>query len=141
MPTIFARIASGEIPSVEVYSDERTYAFLDISPASTGHTLVIPRDEYPDLFAMPPELLAAVSHTVQRVALALRAALNPSGINVVQNNGAAAGQTVPHYHVHLIPRWEGDGALGLWRPQQADQAALKVTAAAIRAQLVTAPLS
>ena len=135
MPTIFARIASGEIPSVAIYSDERTYAFLDISPASRGHALVILRDEYPDLFSVPPDLLAAVAQTVQRVAVAIRAALNPDGINILQNNGAAAGQSVFHYHVHLIPRWNGDGALGLWEPHPSDPKALEATAAAIRAQL------
>lgn len=135
MPTIFSRIASGEIPSVAIYSDARTYAFLDISPASRGHALVIPRDAYPDIFALPPDLLAAVAQTVQRVALAIRAALRPDGINIVQNNGAAAGQTVLHYHVHLIPRWDGDGALALWEPRPAEPAALEATAAAIRAQL------
>ncbi|MBC8074588.1 MAG: HIT family protein [Chloroflexales bacterium] len=135
MPTIFSRIASGEIPSVAIYNDARTYAFLDISPASRGHALVIPRDAYPDLFALPPDLLAAVAQTVQRVALAIRSALRPDGINIVQNNGAAAGQTVLHYHVHLIPRWNGDGALALWEPHPADSTALEATAAAIRAQL------
>lgn len=135
MPTIFARIASGEVPSVAIYSDERTYAFLDINPASRGHALVIPRDEHPDLFSMPPDLLAAVAQTVQRVAVAIRAALSPDGINIVQNNGAASGQTVFHYHVHIIPRWDGDGALGLWEPRQADPSSLEATAGAIRAQL------
>ena len=135
MPTIFARIASGELPSVTIYSDERTYAFLDINPASRGHALVISRDEYPDLFSVPPDVLAAVAQTVQRVAVALRAALQPDGINIVQNNGEAAGQTVFHFHVHLIPRWHGDGALGLWEPHPSDPATLEATAAAIRAQL------
>jgi histidine triad (HIT) family protein len=96
---------------------------------------VIPRAEHADLFEMPPELLDAVARTTQKVAHAIRAALKPDGINIVQNNGAAAGQTVPHYHVHIIPRWEGDGALGLWRPQQADPAALEAIAEQIRKML------
>ena len=135
MPTIFARIASGEIPSVAIYSDDRTFAFLDINPASRGHALVIPREEYPDVFAMPPDLLAAVAQTVQRVALAIRAGLHPDGINIVQNNGEAAGQTVFHFHVHLIPRWPGDGVLSPWEPRPTDLQALEATAEAIREQL------
>jgi histidine triad (HIT) family protein len=133
--TIFTRIVAGEIPAVKVYEDSTTFAFLDIAPASRGHTLVICKAEYPDLFSIPPEILAAVSATVQRVALALRVALAPDGINIVQNNGAAAGQTVFHYHVHLIPRWDGDGVLPLWVPQQSDTAALRVLAAQISAAI------
>jgi histidine triad (HIT) family protein len=138
-PTIFARIISGEIPAAKVYEDAHTLAFLDIGPASRGHTLVIPKDAYPDLWAMPPELLAAVSVATQRVAQALRAALAPDGLNVVQNNGAAAGQTVFHYHVHLIPRWEGDNAVGGWRPQSPTSAELATLAEQIRAAVATTP--
>lgn len=138
-PSIFARIISGEIPAAKVYEDALTLAFLDIGPASRGHTLVIPKDAYPDLWSMPPELLAAVSATTQRVAQALRDALHPDGLNVVQNNGEAAGQTVFHYHVHLIPRWNGDHALGGWHPQRVDPTELATLAQQIRAAL--APLA
>lgn len=135
MPTIFSRIVAGEIPAVKVYEDDATLAFMDISPASRGHTLVICKAEHADLFDIPPELLAAVHLAVQRVARAVRAALAPDGMNIIQNNGAAAGQSVFHYHVHIIPRWEGDGALRLWQPQQADPAALQALAEQIRAAL------
>ena len=86
-----------------------------------------------DLYAMPPETLAAVARTVQRVARGLRAALQPDGINIIQNNGAAAGQTVFHYHVHIIPRWEGDNAVRLWQPRAADQIELRALAEQIGA--------
>jgi histidine triad (HIT) family protein len=128
MPSIFSRIVSGEIPALKIYEDEETLAFMDINPAARGHALVISKAEYADLFDIPPEVLAAVTRTVQRVALAIRAALNPDGLNIVQNNGAAAGQVVFHYHVHLIPRWEGDHALRLWKPQPTDQAELRAVA-------------
>jgi histidine triad (HIT) family protein len=131
MPSIFSRIVSGELPAHTVYEDAETLAFMDINPASRGHTLVICKEEYPDLLALPPETLTAVTRTVQRVALALRDALKPDGINVVQSNGAAAGQEVFHYHVHLIPRWEGDRAVRLWKPQSAEQADLQALAAQI----------
>jgi histidine triad (HIT) family protein len=132
MPSIFSKIVSGEIPSIKVYEDDQTLAFMDISPATRGHTLVICKEEYADLWNIPEETLAAVTRTVQRVAHGLRAALKPDGLNVIQNNGAASGQTVAHYHVHVIPRWEGDTALRLWTPQPADQDQLRVAAEGIR---------
>jgi histidine triad (HIT) family protein len=133
--TIFAKIVAGEIPAIKVYENTQTLAFLDIGPATRGHTLVICKAAFPDLYSIPPETLAAVHTTVQRVAQALRAALAPDGLNVLQNNGAAAGQSVFHYHVHLIPRWAGDGALPLWEPRQADPQALEQLAAQIRGAL------
>ena len=128
MPSIFSRIVSGEIPALKVYEDAETLAFMDINPASRGHTLVISKDEHPDLFAIPPQTLAAVGRTVQRVAQALRDVLKPDGVNIIQNNGAAAGQTVFHFHVHIIPRWEGDNAVRLWAPKPAEQAELRALA-------------
>jgi histidine triad (HIT) family protein len=125
MPSIFSRIVSGEIPALKIYEDHETLAFMDINPASRGHALVICKHEYPDLFSIPPTTLASTMHAVQQVALALREVLRPDGINIIQNNGAAAGQTVFHYHVHLIPRWEGDNAVRLWHPNSADQAELR----------------
>jgi histidine triad (HIT) family protein len=96
---------------------------------------VISKEEHADLYAIPPETLAAVTRTVQRVARGLRAALQPDGMNIIQNNGAAAGQTVFHYHVHLIPRWEGDTAVQLWQPHAADQAELRALAEQISAAI------
>lgn len=135
MASIFSRIVNGSIPAVKVYEDNATLAFMDINPASRGHTLVISKEEYPDLFSIPPEVLTAVALTVQRVARALQAVFNPDGINIIQNNGAAAGQTVFHYHVHLIPRWAGDHVLSAWRPQLSDPAQLQAQAEQIRAAL------
>ena len=135
MPSIFSKIVSGEIPALKIYEDQATLAFMDISPASRGHTLVISKDEHADVYEIPPETLAAVTRTVQRVARGLRATLQPDGINIIQNNGAAAGQTVFHYHVHLIPRWEGDNAVPLWQPGSADQAELRGLAEQIGAAI------
>jgi histidine triad (HIT) family protein len=117
MTTIFSRIILGEIPSYKIYEDAETYAFLDISPAAPGHTLVICKSEVANLYELSDTDLIATARTTQRVASVLRAVLQPDGINVVQNNGAAAGQTVFHYHVHLIPRWEDDGVFAFWKPQ------------------------
>ena len=135
MASIFSKIVSGEIPSIKVYEDQQTLAFMDISPASRGHTLVICKAEFADLWSIPEETLVAVTRAVQRVALGLRSALKPDGLNVIQNNGAASGQTVFHYHVHLIPRWEGDSAVRLWAPGQADQDELRALAEQIRAAI------
>ncbi len=115
--TIFRRIILGEIPSYKIYEDAETYAFLDISPASPGHTLVICKSEVANLYELSDADLIATARTTQRVGRVLRDVLQPDGINVVQNNGAAAGQTVFHYHVHLIPRWENDGVFAFWQPQ------------------------
>jgi histidine triad (HIT) family protein len=135
MASIFTKIVAGEIPAVKLYEDDDTLAFMDISSATRGHALVIPKQEHADLYAMPPEILAATARTVQRVATAIRAALRPDGLNIVQNNGAAAGQTVFHYHVHVIPRWEGDGALPLWKARETSPDELRAVADQIRAAI------
>src|SRR5215217_3500652 len=139
MPSIFSKIVSGEIPALKIYEDQATLAFMDISPASRGHSLVISKDAHADLYAMPPETLAAVGRTVQRVARGLRAALQPDGINIIQNNGLAAGQTVFHYHVHIVPRWEGDNAIKLWQPHDVDQAELRALAEQLGAAIANMP--
>ncbi|NNJ11903.1 HIT family protein [Chloroflexales bacterium ZM16-3] len=135
MASIFTRIINGEIPAAKVYEDEQTLAFLDVAPASRGHTLVICKQELPTLLDLPPELLAAVSRTVQTVARAITESLKPDGLNIVQNNGTAAGQRVHHYHVHIIPRWEGDHAMSYWRPGESTPDELREVAAAISARL------
>ena len=139
MASIFSRIVSGEIPSFKVYDDDQTLAFMDINPASRGHTLVICKAEYPDLFALPPATLAALARTTQLVARAIYDTLQPDGLNIIQNNGAAAGQVVFHYHVHIIPRWEGDAAVRLWRPGSAEQDDLRVLAGQISAAIPNDP--
>lgn len=135
MASIFTRIVNGEIPAAKVFEDELTLAFMDIAPGSRGHTLVICKQELATLADLPADVLAATAHTTQRVAGAIMAALHPDGYNILQNNGAAAGQTVFHYHVHIIPRWEGDNAVGLWTPGTADSVALQELAAQISAHL------
>jgi histidine triad (HIT) family protein len=108
---------------------------MDINPANRGHILVVSKEEYADIFSIPVETLMSVTRTVQRVALALRAALQPDGLNIIQNNGRAAGQAVFHYHVHLIPRWEGDYAVRLWSPRRSGIDELQSLADQIRAAM------
>lgn len=111
---IFCKIVAGEIPSVRVYEDADTLAFLDIGPIVKGHTLVIPKRHYDPLMDTPPEVLAALMGVVQRVARAQSAGLRADGINVTQANGKAAGQVVPHVHFHVIPRFLTDGHHWNW---------------------------
>ena len=106
---IFCRIARREAPAHIGYENKRTLAFLDINPMTRGHTLVIPKRHYRDLFAIPEEELQAVVLTAQRVAQALRRGLGAEGINLLQSNGALAGQVIYHFHLHIVPRYPDDG--------------------------------
>ncbi|MDP6436276.1 MAG: HIT family protein [Gammaproteobacteria bacterium] len=104
---IFAKILHGEIPAVIVYEDDQTLAFMDVMPQSPGHTLVIPKTEAEDLFDLDLEAGAAVLRTSQRLARAVQEAFGADGIMINQFNGPAAGQSVFHYHVHIVPRFDG----------------------------------
>jgi len=105
---IFAKILRGEMPAAKVFEDEHVLAFMDVFPQAKGHTLVIPkRSTARNLLEEEPAVLSELILGVQRVARAVRAALNPDGIVITQFNGAPAGQTVYHLHIHIIPRWQG----------------------------------
>ncbi|WP_298818632.1 HIT family protein [Chloroflexus sp.] len=135
MTSVFTRIVRGELPAFKLYEDDLTLAFLDINPAARGHTLVIAKPELPGLLDLPPELVAATALTTQRVARAIVTALQPDGFNIIQNNGAAAGQVVFHFHIHIIPRWEGDRSVKLWRPGSATTDDLRAVADEIIAHI------
>ena len=105
---IFCRIVRGEAPAHRVDEDALTLAFMDAFPVTDGHTLVITKAHYPDIFATSESALAAVASMSHRIAAAIRAALAPDGLMVFQLNGAAAMQTVFHYHMHLMPRRAGE---------------------------------
>lgn len=111
---IFAKILRGEIPSVKVYEDEHSMAFMDIMPQAEGHTLVIPKFAAETLLDIPADELTHTMTTVQKVMSALKSTLNVQGVVLMQLNGTAAGQTVPHLHFHLIPehlsKLKGHGA-------------------------------
>ncbi len=110
---IFCKIVAGELPSFKIYEDEHTLAFLDIHPVSTGHTLVIPKNHAGNIFEISAEDWSHVQETVRKTALAIEKSLSADGINLNMNNREHAGQVVDHAHVHLIPRYKGDG-LKLW---------------------------
>ena len=113
---IFCKILNGDIPSTKVYEDEEFVIMLDIGPATFGHVLILPKEHYANLFEMPEELLAKAMKLAKSFGDKLVKALHADGMNVVQNNGLAAGQTVFHFHMHLIPRYEGDSVGELWTP-------------------------
>ena len=127
--TVFSKILKGEIPSYKVYEDEYTYAFLDISQVSKGHTLVIPKNAAPDMLSIDPSDLQHVITSVQKVAKAVDKAFQPDGINVIQNNRAYADQSVFHLHFHIIPRYKDDvdGFGYIWEthPDTLDMESLK----------------
>jgi len=104
---IFAKILSGKIPSVKVYEDDKTFAFMDVMPEAEGHVLVIPKEGAQDILDLSAEGMTAMMATVQKVAKAVDKALIPDGILLKQYNRAAAGQSVFHVHFHIVPRWEG----------------------------------
>jgi histidine triad (HIT) family protein len=112
---VFCMIRDGKIPSAKVYDDERTLAFMDINPLSRGHCLVATKAHAATLYDVEPEDLRAAIATAKKVAGALKRALSPDGLNMLQANGAAAFQSVPHFHLHLIPRWTGDGKGFDWK--------------------------
>jgi histidine triad (HIT) family protein len=106
---LFCKIAAGEIPATKVHEDERTLAFMDINPVTRGHLLVIPKRHSRDLLDIDAEDLAATMEAVRVVGAKVSAGLGAEGVNVVNNCGAAAGQTVFHFHVHVVPRSAADG--------------------------------
>src|SRR3989338_202225 len=112
---IFCRIISGDLPSYKLCEDDRVVAFLDAFPAVKGHTLVVPKAHASDLFASDPEDLKAVLRVVLDIAPKLQASLGADGINITTNKGEAAGQSVFHTHVHILPRFKDDGK-SLWSP-------------------------
>ncbi len=118
---VFCKIRDGQIPSLRVYEDERTLCIMDINPLNAGHCLVLTKAHAPTIWDAEVADLQAAIVTAQRVAVALRAAVQPDGLNVLQANGAAAFQSVFHYHLHLIPRWSNDGKGFDWKPVPGDR--------------------
>jgi histidine triad (HIT) family protein len=128
---IFCKIAAGELPATVVASQERVLAFMDINPATRGHTLVIPRAHAQDLRDVPAEDLAATLALAQTIAGRAEAALGADGVTLLQSSGRAAWQTVFHFHVHVIPRYDGDPLRLPWVPAPGDPAEIGAAAAAL----------
>jgi len=131
---VFAKILRGEIPSVKVYEDDKTLAFMDVMPQADGHVLVIPKEPAENILDLSPEGAAAMIATTQRVAKAVKKSLNAPGIMLAQLNGAPAGQSVFHVHFHIIPRSAGVD-MGLHSRGMVDAKILEPIAAKIRSEL------
>jgi histidine triad (HIT) family protein len=117
---IFCKIVAGELPATIVYRDDATVAFMDINPATDGHCLIVTREHAVTIFDLSEGAAASVMKAALRIAPALKEALKPDGLNLFQSNGKAAFQTVDHFHLHLIPRWGGDGIRLPWIPRPGD---------------------
>lgn len=129
---LFCKIANGEIPSTTIYENNDFRVIFDIAPASKGHALIIPKQHYNDIFDMDAETGGKLFSLATAVARALKKELNCEGMNIVQNNGLIAGQTVFHFHLHLIPRYAGDTVNIGWIPGEANQVELAELAKAVR---------
>lgn len=122
---IFCKIANGEIASKSIYEDEDFRAILDLGPATRGHALILPKHHSANLYELPDETAAKVMVLAKKLATKMTEKLGCDGFNIVQNNGEVAGQTVMHYHLHLIPRYRDDGQNILWKPNEVTQEELE----------------
>ncbi|MBP5453640.1 MAG: HIT family protein [Lachnospiraceae bacterium] len=118
---IFCQLANGVFPTNSIYEDDCVKVILDAGPATKGHALVIPKEHYRDIFDIEDTTLANAMKVAKKVAARMQDVLNCDGVNIVQNNKEAAGQTVPHFHIHVIPRYKNDGQNILWDPKEPDE--------------------
>ena len=119
---IFCKIANGEIPAATLYEDENFRVILDLGPASKGHALLLPKSHAANIYELSDEMAAKAMILAKKMATAMTAALKCDGFNIVQNNGECAGQTVFHFHMHLIPRYKGDQVGITWKPGELSDA-------------------
>lgn len=132
---IFCKIANGEIPSATVYEDSICRVILDVNPANKGHALIIPKEHFDNIYSMDAETAAKIFTIATEVAKAQKAELNPDGLNILQNNGEAAGQTVFHFHMHIVPRYIKDNVTMTWIPGKADTEELSALSKALRKRI------
>ena len=122
---IFCKIANGDISSKAIYEDDLFKVILDLGPATRGHALILPKDHAKNLFELPDDTAKQVFILAKKLGKQMVEKLNADGLNIIQNNGEAAGQTVNHFHLHLIPRYEDDGQHILWEPKEVSQEELE----------------
>jgi histidine triad (HIT) family protein len=130
----FCGLVAGSVPSQTIDSDERTVAFMDISPATPGHALVVPREHSTDLLEIDPEDLSATMAAARRMAGLMKRVLDADGVNLINSCGAAAWQTVFHFHVHVVPRYEDDPLELPWVPEEGDSDQIAQIAAKLRGE-------
>ena len=124
---IFCKLANGVFPTNSIYEDDTFNVILDAGPATKGHALILPKEHYDNLYELPDETAGKAMILAKKLAGEMSRRLNADGLNVVQNNGEAAGQTVMHYHLHLIPRYKNDGQHILWQPSEPSKEELEET--------------
>lgn len=122
---IFCKIANGEIPSKTLYEDDNFRVILDLGPATRGHALILPKEHYANLYELPEETAGEAMKVAKRMVVKMTERLGCEGFNLVQNNGDMAGQTVFHFHMHIIPRYQADGQKIGWKPQDVTQEELE----------------
>lgn len=121
---IFCKLANGDIPTRSIYEDDDFKVIMDAAPATKGHSLILPKSHADNLYELPDETAAKVLVLAKKLATSMTEKLNCQGFNIVQNNGSVAGQSVFHFHMHLIPRYEDDGQKILWDPQSFDDSVM-----------------
>ena len=132
---IFCKIVAGQIPSFKLLEDDKTIAFMDINPVNPGHSLSVAKGHWPTVDVIPADVLAAVARTAQKIAKAAITVVEPAGVNLVQANGPAAGQSVPHLHIHIMPRRPNDDVSLNWEPKAGDRAAIEAIYKKLKAAL------
>ncbi len=133
---IFCKIVGGQIPCTKVFEDQYCLAFMDIAPLNKGHLLVVPKEHFGNILDINPEQYGHLFSTICRLAKAVNGAVKPDGMNVLQLNGKAANQVVPHLHIHIVPRWEGDGlSISNWDPVMGDAKEISAVAEIIKSKL------
>jgi len=136
MGCIFCKIVAGEIPAVKLLDDDKVLAFMDINPACRGHILVVPKNHAENIFEISEADLSAVTGAVKRCAVAVKNALGAEGVTVLQLNGTASDQVVPHLHVHIMPRWKDDGlTVSRWEMKTGDVEELQEIARKVKEHL------
>ncbi|HIX77709.1 MAG TPA: HIT family protein [Candidatus Fusicatenibacter merdavium] len=135
MDCIFCKLANGEIPTATLYEDDDFRVILDQGPATKGHALILPKKHYANIYELPEELAARAMVLAKRMAGTMTEALNCDGFNLVQNNGEAAGQTVFHFHMHLIPRYNNDHAGITWNPGTLEEDVKEEILAAVKEKI------
>jgi len=132
---IFCKIVAGQLPCFKLFEDETTIAFMDINPVNPGHALAVTKGHWPTVDVIPADVLGDVARTAQRVAKAAMAVLDPTGVNLLQSNGPGAGQSVPHLHIHILPRYPDDKVRLNWVYEPGDKAEIAAICERLKAVL------
>lgn len=132
---IFCKIANGMIPSHTLYEDEDFKVIFDLSPATKGHALILPKKHFDNIYQMDDNTSSKVFTVAKKMSIAMTKAFNCDGFNLIQNNGKCAGQSVFHFHMHLIPRYDGDNAINMWKPSETTDIELEKLEKQVKEQL------